>query len=132
MTGEPYFCQFCGTSYGVKLCPRMHPNPRKAQVCSRCGSRDLSTPGPKLPWWTPLLEFVFRLVPGSLLVIASLIAIFAVAQSDVPQTLLLALTPTFLMLGVLWWAWSRLPAWFRKAIYALLKRRRDGDSRRSD
>jgi RNA polymerase subunit RPABC4/transcription elongation factor Spt4 len=42
--GKPQYCQFCGRSYGVKLCPRGHKNPRAANVCSECGSEELSTP----------------------------------------------------------------------------------------
>jgi len=46
--GQPAYCQFCARSYGVKLCPRGHKNPRAANACSECGSRDLSTPhGPQ-------------------------------------------------------------------------------------
>ena len=53
--GEPLFCDHCGRSYDVKLCPRLHPNPRGAEVCSQCGSRELSTPQPKIPmsWQAP-------------------------------------------------------------------------------
>ena len=47
--GEPLFCGKCGRTYDVKLCPRLHPNPRGAEVCARCGSRELSTPQPKIP-----------------------------------------------------------------------------------
>src|SRR5262249_30367373 len=116
--GEPFFCNFCGRSYGVRLCPRMHPNPRKAQACSRCGSKELSTPGPKLPWWSPLLEFAFRFVPGVLIAGASIIAIVAVLDALLasPATLS-ALAMPLLALGVLWWAWGMIPAWFRKAMY---------------
>lgn len=42
--GEARYCQFCGRTYGVKLCPRGHRNPRAANACSECGSKDLSTP----------------------------------------------------------------------------------------
>ena len=35
-----------------------------------------------------------------------------------------------ILLGVLWWAWSQIPRWFREAIYLLLKRKRDGDGGR--
>ncbi len=44
--GKAPFCNFCGRSYGVKLCPRGHSNPRAAEACSECGSKDLSTPMP--------------------------------------------------------------------------------------
>jgi len=129
--GEPLFCSFCGRTYDVKLCSKMHPNPRKAQVCSKCGSREFSTPGPKVPWWAPLLQFGFRLVPGGLLVIASTSAALLVlaALANNPAALQRLIVP-LLMLGVLWWAWGQIPEWFRKAIYDLLKRRREGDDRR--
>jgi hypothetical protein len=45
--GNPPYCNFCGRSYRVKLCPRGHKNPRAAQACSECGSKDLSTPMPQ-------------------------------------------------------------------------------------
>lgn len=46
--GRPAYCQFCARSYGVKLCPRGHRNPRAANACSECGSKELSTPhGPQ-------------------------------------------------------------------------------------
>ena len=28
--GEPVFCNFCGSSFGLKLCGRLHSNPRSA------------------------------------------------------------------------------------------------------
>lgn len=46
--GRASYCQFCGRSYGVKLCPRGHRNPRAANACAECGSKELSTPhGPQ-------------------------------------------------------------------------------------
>ena len=62
--GDPLFCNVCGRSYDVKLCPRMHVNPRGAQVCSQCGNRELSTPQPKIPMSLRLLAIVVRLVSG--------------------------------------------------------------------
>jgi|HubBroStandDraft_6_1064221.scaffolds.fasta_scaffold951021_2 hypothetical protein len=45
--GKPLYCNFCGRSYGVKLCPRGHANPRAAEACSECGSTELSMPSPR-------------------------------------------------------------------------------------
>ncbi len=45
--GKPPYCNFCGRTYGVKLCPRGHKNPRIAECCSECGSMELSTPAPQ-------------------------------------------------------------------------------------
>jgi RNA polymerase subunit RPABC4/transcription elongation factor Spt4 len=39
--GKPAYCNFCGRSYSVKLCPRGHRNPRSADACAECGSREL-------------------------------------------------------------------------------------------
>ncbi|MGD0580957.1 MAG: hypothetical protein ABSC08_18780 [Bryobacteraceae bacterium] len=131
--GEPLFCNFCGRSYNVKLCPRMHPNPRKAQACSKCGSRDLSTPQPKVPWWAPLLEFVLSCIPGVLLTIASALAALAVLREILNNpAALVALAMPLIALGILWWMWKQIPSWFRKAIYDLLKRKRDREDGRRD
>src|SRR5436853_4538857 len=88
--GEPLFCNFCGRSYNLKLCPHKHPNPRTAQACSQCGSRDFSTPQPKVPLWAPVLEFVLRLLPGGLLILGSIIAILVVLQTIAQNPGLLA------------------------------------------
>src|SRR5580698_6163326 len=77
--GEPAFCQNCGKTYDVKLCPRLHSNPRSAVVCSQCGSRDLSTPQPRVPFWSKCFEFFLRTVLVILFVyvgLAFLVAIF--------------------------------------------------------
>ncbi len=131
--GEPVFCNFCGGSYDVKLCPRMHPNPRKALACSKCGSRDLSAPQPKRPWWAPVLEFVLSCVPGCLLALVSGLVVAAVIREILMNpAALCALALPLLSLGILWWMWGQIPAWFRKAIYRMLKRKRDSDDRRRD
>ena len=130
--GEPLFCNFCGRSYDVKLCPRMHPNPRKAQACSKCGSRDFSTPQPRVPWWAPLLEFVLSCIPGLLLVTASVLGVVAVLHAILANpAALVALVFPLISLAILWWMWTQIPAWFRKAIYDLLKRKRDREDGRN-
>jgi hypothetical protein len=129
--GEPLFCNFCGRSYDVKLCPRMHPNPRKAQACSKCGSRDFSTPQPKVPWWAPLLEIVLSSIPGVILTLASVLAVLAVLREILTNpAALVALALPLISLAILWGMWKQIPAWFRKAIYDLLKRKRDRDDGR--
>src|SRR5216684_2914579 len=72
--GEPLFCNFCGRSYDVKLCPGRHVNPRHAEVCSQCGSRDLSTPQPKVSWWWKVVALVLR-VALAFVVLAFLLAL---------------------------------------------------------
>jgi RNA polymerase subunit RPABC4/transcription elongation factor Spt4 len=131
--GDPLFCNYCARSYDIKLCPRMHPNPRRAEVCSRCGSRDFSTPQPVRPVWAPALEFLLSAIPGVLLVVGSvsLILFFVVQVLSSPGAFL-----SFLLLGsalaILWSMWSQIPAWFRRAIYSPLKRIRGDGGRGGD
>jgi hypothetical protein len=52
-SGRLSYCNCCGKSCGQKLCSRGHANPRGAEACSECGSRNLSTPhqrGSVLTW----------------------------------------------------------------------------------
>lgn len=65
--GEPLFCNSCGRSYDVKLCPKLHVNARIAEACSQCGSRDLSTPQPKIPVGWMSLAVLVRVVTGVLI-----------------------------------------------------------------
>src|ERR1700757_2953078 len=75
-TGENIqFCNFCGRTYDVKLCPRLHVNPRNAQVCSQCGSRDFSTPQPKVSLGARILVVAVTIVLGSALFFFSILFI---------------------------------------------------------
>ncbi len=123
--GRPLYCNFCGRSYNVKLCPRRHPNPRSAEVCSQCGSRDLSTPQPRVPPRIWFLAFLVSLIPGSLLVIISLLLTVALISRILANPPWLV---PFLFLGMAWallaWIWSEVPLWFRKFVRRLLQRKR--------
>lgn len=128
--GEPLYCNSCGRSYDVKLCPRHHVNPRSAEVCSQCGSRELSTPQPKVSVWWKVLSFILQVVAGGFLLLLSLAfiagAVKEILSSPQGQAGLFVLG---ILLGVLWWIWSELPDWLRKLVRRLLKRkeRRNGD-----
>src|SRR5580704_8239158 len=76
--GMPLFCNYCGRSFDVKLCPRRHANPRTAEACSQCGSRDLSIPQPRRPGWTSLVGFLLSVIPGIFLGTASIVVALAV------------------------------------------------------
>jgi len=118
--GDPAFCNHCGRSYDVKLCPRMHQNPRGAECCSKCGSRELSVPGPKIPMSWRFLAIVARLGIGLVLFYASLSLVIALLHSREIQQALIAVG---MLLGCLWWLWSKLPDWFQDLIRALWKRK---------
>ena len=124
--GEPLYCGTCGRPYDVKLCPRQHVNPRGAEVCSQCGSRELSTPQPKIPMSLRLLALLARLGLGLLLFYASLSLVIALIRTPEVQRALVAFG---LLLAVLWWLWSKLPDWFQEAIRSFWKNRsrRDAD-----
>lgn len=122
--GEPLYCSTCGCTYDVKLCPRHHPNPRGAEVCSRCGSRELSTPQPVIPIGLRFLVLVARLVLGLLLFYATLSVLIALARSPQVQELAVACG---ILLGVLWMLWSKLPDWSREALRDFWVARRHTD-----
>src|SRR5260370_33279683 len=71
--GKPLFCNHCGRSYNVKLCPKLPPNPRRAEACSLCGSRNLSIPQNKLPLWFKPLMLLLSVIPGIGLLVISIL-----------------------------------------------------------
>jgi antibiotic biosynthesis monooxygenase (ABM) superfamily enzyme len=123
-SGKPFYCSSCGRSYDVKLCPRRHVNPRFVEVCSQCGSRDLSTPQPKVPFRWKALAFVLRVLVTILLGLIILALILELLRTPVGQALSLLLT---LVVATLTALWFMLPEWFRKFVRWLLKRRERRD-----
>ena len=122
--GEPLYCGTCGRTYDVKLCPRAHVNPRGAEVCSKCGSRELSTPQPKVPMSLRLLALLVRLGLGLLLFYASLSLVVDLLRTREVQQVLVVFG---MLLSGLWWIWSKLPDWFQEAIRSFWKNRRQND-----
>jgi uncharacterized membrane protein YvbJ len=120
--GEPLFCNFCGRSYNVKLCPRLHVNQRTAEICSQCGSRDLSTPQPKVPFRARLLVVAVTMVLGTLILSLTLLFVLIFLREVFTNTNVLnALVGIGIMLALLLWIWLKLPLWMRKAMYRLLR-----------
>jgi hypothetical protein len=127
-TGEPLFCNSCGRSYDYKLCPHRHPNPRTAEVCSQCGSRELSAPHPRVPLWlSPLLVLLSGLPGIALLAITVLLLIGLLNTLLTNQQLLFEFMMLGLMVGFLWWMYMHLPGFLRRAITKLLLRRKEGN-----
>jgi len=128
--GEPLFCNFCGRSYNIKLCPKLHMNPREAEACSRCGSRDLSVPQPRVPLWMTLLSILVIVVSGLILGFFSLLTItFFVRHLLKSPHALVAFAFVETVLGILWWGWTEIPRVLRGAIHKTLQRRRHGEER---
>ena len=124
--GEPLFCNFCGRSYDVKLCPRHHANPRYADCCSECGSRELSTPQPKVSFFWRVLEVLLRILFGVVLVALSLTLLQELLRSPVVQAGLIIFA---LLLAGLWAMWAMLPDWMRRLARRLLKRKQEHHER---
>ena len=104
----------------MKFCPRLHPNPRYAECCSECGSRELSTPQPRVSVWWKVLGFLLRVGFGIFLVVLSLEVVVALVQNQVVQNGILVLG---LLLIALWAVWAMLPEWFRSLVHWLMKRK---------
>src|SRR5262249_4791733 len=126
--GRPLFCNYCGRSYDRRICSQKHANPRTAEACSRCGTRNLSVPQPKVPLLWRLIAAALELL-AALVVIAVSLAFFRelheslAASSDVPGRL----AAQWLGLILLFAGWYLLPDWLRLLIYVLLKRKRQRD-----
>ncbi len=127
-SGEPLFCNFCGRSYDLKLCPHRHPNPRNAEICSQCGSRDLSVPHPHVPFWLSFLTFVLAGFPGILLM--SVTILFLLGFLNVllrNQQLMFQAMLTGLLIGFLWYLYMQLPGFLRRFISRIFRRNHRDD-----
>jgi len=122
-TGEPLFCQFCGSTYDAKLCPARHINPRWAEVCSQCGSRDLSTPAPRAPFWLAPLLLHGSLLPGVVLVVALVLVAAAIARELLTnQQVQAQLLDTVLILALAWWLYLQLPHFIKNMFGSLWRK----------
>ena len=119
-TGDPLYCNHCGSTYDVKLCPARHLNPRNAEVCAQCGSRDLSTPAPRLPLWLRPVLFGLTLVPGVLLaLLLIMVAVGIVSEIVTNGQIQTQLIVVLLLLALLWWFYVHLPKFIQKALGSL-------------
>lgn len=114
----------------MKLCPRLHLNPRYAACCSQCGSRDLSTPQPRVPLWWKAFGFLLKVSLGVLFVYLGLALLAPLAQglltSDRAQSILLVFG--FLFISLLW-LWHAIPEWLKKLLRKGFGRKGRGDGR---
>jgi hypothetical protein len=128
--GEPIYCNFCGRSYDFKLCPHRHTNPRNAEICSACGSRELSTPHPRIPFWLSVLLALLSALPGVLLLSVTVLFCFGLIRAVlVNQQLLFQAVVAGLMLAFLWYLYIHLPHFLRR-FFTRLFSRSDHDNHR--
>lgn len=126
--GNPLFCHGCGRSYDRKVCPRLHVNARRAEACFRCGSRNLSTPQPKVPFLWRVLAAAIFLICGISLAWASLGFLaeaggYLVRDQPLPASLL----APGLTLAALWGLCGVLPDVARMTIRHFLRQRHHRD-----
>lgn len=127
-TGQPLFCNYCGRSFDLKLCPSRHVNPRSAEICSQCGSRELSTPHPRVPLWLAPLAFLLSMFPGLLLFLLTLmflIGFFQVLLTNQQVQSQFVLIGLFLI--ALWYLYIHLPTFLRRFISRLFSRSKRDD-----
>jgi len=121
--GEPLFCNFCAHSYDFKLCPHRHPNPRNAEACSQCGSRELSTPHPRVPLWLAPLLVLLSAVPGLLLFAVTVLFLVGFVRALISnQQLLFQFMLVGLMLAFVWYLYMHLPHFLRRLLSRLFHR----------
>jgi hypothetical protein len=126
-TGDALFCNICGKTYDTRLCPRMHPNPRAAQRCSQCGSSELSTPQPKVPFWLKPFLLLLTVLPGFILLVLTcaflVVFLYELAVNPHMQLRLMLLG---LVLALTWYAYLQLPTFIRSSMQKHLFRKKDG------
>lgn len=126
--GKDLFCSGCGSTYDVKLCPRLHVNPRAAMLCSQCGSRELSTPQPKLP---VLVRLIRTLHLGILLLLALVIYMgFYAYQLITNPNNLQSVMCVGIALGLLLYLWMSLPKPIRNGIRNVARRNKKNKAAR--
>jgi RNA polymerase subunit RPABC4/transcription elongation factor Spt4 len=121
--GDPKVCNRCGRTYDVKLCPRMHSNPRAAEFCSECGSRDLSTPQPRSSVWIDVLLFLSRKLGWVLLLVLSVwVSVVFIKDLRSDPLLQLRFIVLLALLGLLWYCYTQLPTFLKRMIHSGFKR----------
>ena len=122
--GEAAYCQHCGKTFNVRLCSRGHANPRSANICSQCGSRELSTPQRKIPLLLKPMVFLLSHIVGVLLLSALVLFLgFFIRKIFINPNGLLPLMCIGLYLSLLFLIWMMLPNFIRKPIKWIFKRK---------
>ena len=110
-TGDPSFCNHCGSSYDVKLCNRLHQNSRSAEVCSQCGSRELSIPQPPSRWYLRFLLLLAAPLPGLVLWFGTIVFFLTFLHALFTDPRLIGpMMALGLVIGIIWLIYVHLPS----------------------
>ena len=67
--GKPIHCQYCGRTFGAKICKHCREvNRREALCCRKCGSSELSDPSGSNPSWLVSLNVLFGVLALTLII----------------------------------------------------------------
>ncbi len=128
--GSPNRCQYCGSTWGRRLCRAGHSNPPDARFCGQCGSARLSDTcsGGGFVNFLLQLPLMFRsLIRIVLWVLPVLLFLSIIADYRAFLTLLVSIVILFLILHL---ASISLPGWITKPVKAgLAYLRKAKDSR---
>lgn len=106
--GQPVHCQYCGRTFGVRICHHCREaNPREALVCRNCGSAELSETSKPLPYWMVFIKVLFWIFILTLII-------------GIIRNLELLLT-LFVVLGLLGFGFLFIPPVVRKVLNMILK-----------
>src|SRR5262245_9386850 len=115
--GHPPFCTRCGRTYNVRLCPRQHVNSRRADVCSQCGSRDLTQPAPRAHLADHLVAWTWSVLPVVLLIVLASVVVLAMVNAVLTDAQVQGqVVGIVLLVGLGWWAWHQLPGAVRSGM----------------
>jgi len=115
--GDPLFCNHCGRSYNVRLCGGKHVNPRSAEICSQCGSRELSTPQPRASLPARFLFFLLRFLPGLIVLAFTVLFFFLLLYAVfVNQAIQFGVMKLGLVIVLLWVLYLLLPRPVRNVV----------------
>ena len=112
--GHPTYCSNCGRSFGVRLCPRGHINPRGTTFCSDCGSSDLSTPAPPASLLHHLSGFALYGFAAVVAGVLAIVVVLSALRSLNVEAVMGPLVMLLLMLGFLYWTTTLLPGPIKK------------------
>ncbi len=104
---KPLYCQFCGRTFGVKVCKHCREvNPLEALRCRKCGSSELSDPSGPSPSWPVYLNVLCG-------ILAFILIIGLIRNLEL-------LLPLFVVIGLLCLGFLFMPPIIRKLLQRVL------------
>ena len=75
--GEPVYCQFCASTFSIRVCSRCrHQNPKEALACGNCGNPELSEIAGPVPLWLKILRIFIKSFTLSVKLFSGMLVLF--------------------------------------------------------